>query len=810
MADPVKVKAPVPDQKKAEIPDPAPVAPAKEEKPKDPAAPSFASKVKLALQENVFLQHIMLVPLVILITYYIGGIITWTVFLSISVYLSIKSIKSEKKHVYDSFIASQDEDFIDDVQEVAWLNQIVTKYWVSCVPALVKPHIDGVSKLLMDSKPPFMYKLEIGKWTFGKKGPRFSQIRTSKEPDSSKYVLDGEIIFTPDFSLELRIEPIKLVVVKILVNHVVFKGRLRIRFNLNEEVPNASIVSVCFVGDPMIEFAISPMGAVDMLSLPKVYAWLNETIMAAIKPVMVWPQKLEFTLGQGEVFSEHSIDEPISDIAIIDAEELSQPPGFLILEKALNSSLPANINHGSHGRELYLTYRRDPKAEPITGLAVVVPSLGDEVPEGFTVIKKTPNNLSANLNEGTNGPETFLCYTRNPGPPITGLGVMNITQKVVFDEAYTRLDITPSGKTANLNAGTKGHPSFICYRGGAKSFLGYPKPCLNQERGLLRIGLIEGSDLKVADVCGTSDPYCVITVGELGAKKLPKQKSSVIEYTLNPVWNESFVFEANRTDVVTINVFDKDAIGSDDPLGRIQVRLDTLMYNKTVEQWIPLQLVSKGFLHLTFTAVDFGLPAEGEPKPLECLECVGSHSMLSKLTGKGGERLGLSSSGIVRSKEARPIKLIKQEVLEKPVGDAFMAKTGHVEKLPTKNVLVGISQGWQRRWFVLKEHKLCYYRSSKNSADNTLGSVGLKHATMETDINENEFTFKIVTKSKVISCKVATEAEFAEWYHALKTNIAIADQVKSRFEEESSHEDEHSPEDSLEKEKEPSVSTEAN
>lgn len=43
-----------------------------------------------------------------------------------------------------------------------------------------------------------------------------------------------------------------------------------------------------------------------MLSLPKVYSWLNDTIMSFIKPLMVWPQKLEFTLGQGEVISEHS------------------------------------------------------------------------------------------------------------------------------------------------------------------------------------------------------------------------------------------------------------------------------------------------------------------------------------------------------------------------------------------------------------------------------------------------------------------------------------------------------------------------
>merc|ERR1712137_272564 len=771
--------------------------PAKEPVKEGPKGPSMMQKVTTLLKENVFLQHILLVPLVILLTYFIGGIIIWPIFLAASVFLSVKSIRKRKQDVYEAFVASLEEDNIDDVQEVAWLNQIVTKYWISCVPALVKPHIDGVSKTLTDSKPAFIHKLEIGKWTFGKKGPRFSQIRTTKEPDASKYVLDGELTFVPDFSLELRIEPVKLIVVKILLTDVVFKGRLRIRFNLNKESPNASIVSVCFVGDPLIEFSIRPMGSVDMLSLPKVYEWLNETIINAIKPLMVWPQKLQFTLGQGEVVSEHSIDEPITDIAIIDKDELSEPPGYLIVEKALNSALPAAINHGNPppAKELYLTYRRAPAGEPITGLAVVCPSQGDVVPEGFTMIEKTPNGLSANLNAGTKAPEVFLCYGKHPGPPITGLGIMNISKAVTFDDSYTRLDITPSGKLANINAGTNGDPSFFAYRGGSKSFLGYPLLVTNPERGMLRVGLIEGSDLKAADVCGTSDPYCVFTVGPLDAKKLPKQKSSVIEYTLNPVWNESFVFEASVEDILTINLYDKDVVGSDDFLGRIQVPLNTLMCGMTVEQWIPLQLVNKGFLRLTFTAINFGLPAEGEVKAVEVLECQGSTGMFSRLTGKGGSRVGpvpflrgTSSSGIVRSKEARPIKVIKQEVKVKPAGEEFISLTGHVEKLPTKNVMIGISQGWQRRWFRLHDNKISYYRSSKDSVDHTLGSVGLKGGSIDTD-EENEFTFRVITKAKTLECKVANEEEFAKWYHAIKTNIALCDNVKSRFDEDTENGD---------------------
>jgi len=379
----------------------------------------------------------------------------------------------------------------------------------------------------------------------------------------------------------------------------------------------------------------------------------------------------------------------------------------------------------------------------------------------------------------------FLCYSKAPGTPITGLSLINLKNKVIYNNDYTRLDITPSGKIANLNTGTKGNTTFLAYRGGCKSNFGYEIECKDTERGYLHVELIEGDNIKAADVCGTSDPYCVFTVGEEGAKKLPKQTSSIIDCTLNPVWNESFVFEANRTDILTINMYDKDQIGSDDFLGRIQIKLDTLVMGKTVEQWISLQLTSKGFLHLKFTAINFGLPTDSPVAALVPLECQGSTGLLSKFGAPVkhvGGKMGLGNSGgIVRHKPKRPTREVKAEAKAKEPGEEYIALTGHVEKLPTKNVLVGINQGWQRRWLVLDGHKLSYCRSSKDSVSNALGSIGLKNATIESDETDNEYTFTIVTSAKTLDCKTTTEDEFLEWFHAIKTNIHVSGKAKGRF-----------------------------
>lgn len=64
-----------------------------------------------------------------------------------------------------------------------------------------------------------------------------------------------------------------------------------------------------------------------------------------------------------------------------------------------------------------------PKA-PITDVAVVIRSLGEEVPPGYCGIEETPSGHSADLNNGgLMAPQIFLCYRRGRDkPPLTDLG----------------------------------------------------------------------------------------------------------------------------------------------------------------------------------------------------------------------------------------------------------------------------------------------------------------------------------------------------------------------------------------------------
>ncbi|XP_062848457.1 DENN domain-containing protein 4B-like [Trichomycterus rosablanca] len=104
--------------------------------------------------------------------------------------------------------------------------------------------------------------------------------------------------------------------------------------------------------------------------------------------------------------------------------------------------------------------------EPITDLAVIARGLGEEVPEGFTCIEKTPSGHSAELSAGLiNNPHMFLCYRRgHDKPPILELGVL-YEGKETLKQGWHLIETTPYSRCASLSSGgPAAHRTFLMYR----------------------------------------------------------------------------------------------------------------------------------------------------------------------------------------------------------------------------------------------------------------------------------------------------------------------------------------------------------
>nr|XP_057932989.1 C-myc promoter-binding protein-like isoform X2 [Doryrhamphus excisus] len=109
-----------------------------------------------------------------------------------------------------------------------------------------------------------------------------------------------------------------------------------------------------------------------------------------------------------------------------------------------------------------------PKA-PVTDVAVVIRSMGDEVPPGFTCIETTPNGHSADFNNGgLMAPQVFLCYRRGcDKPPLTDLGVL-FEWKERLKQGCHLIQTTPSGRPANIS-GNSSQRIYVTYQRAPES-----------------------------------------------------------------------------------------------------------------------------------------------------------------------------------------------------------------------------------------------------------------------------------------------------------------------------------------------------
>ncbi|XP_059688748.1 LOW QUALITY PROTEIN: extended synaptotagmin-1 [Gavia stellata] len=125
-----------------------------------------------------------------------------------------------------------------------------------------------------------------------------------------------------------------------------------------------------------------------------------------------------------------------------------------------------------------------------------------------------------------------------------------------------------------------------------------PDPQFGSEH-VLRIHLLEAENLIAKDnffkgvVRGRSDPYAKVRVAGRVFR------SRVVKEDLNPRWNE--VYEVIVDNVpgqdVEFDLFDKD-IDKDDFLGRCKVPLRRVLSSRIVDEWLPLEEVKSGRLHV--------------------------------------------------------------------------------------------------------------------------------------------------------------------------------------------------------------------
>lgn len=117
-----------------------------------------------------------------------------------------------------------------------------------------------------------------------------------------------------------------------------------------------------------------------------------------------------------------------------------------------------------------------------------------------------------------------------------------------------------------------------------------PPPQNMRRRGenkfMFTIKIIEAEDLKAGDINGLSDPYVVL--GDEYQKRLAKTR--IVYQNLNPRWDETVDILTTGPLNVIATVWDWDALGDHDCLGRTSLKLDPNHFNDFLprEYWLDL------------------------------------------------------------------------------------------------------------------------------------------------------------------------------------------------------------------------------
>lgn len=101
--------------------------------------------------------------------------------------------------------------------------------------------------------------------------------------------------------------------------------------------------------------------------------------------------------------------------------------------------------------------------------------------------------------------------------------------------------------------------------------------------GTLEVTVVEGRRLKDKDAVGQSDPYI-----EIYTQKKYKQRTTTVQNSQEPVWNQKFTFSIHPDDdTIHFDVYDDD-VGDKDSIGNGKVKLKNVFDDGKFDEWVKL------------------------------------------------------------------------------------------------------------------------------------------------------------------------------------------------------------------------------
>ncbi|KAL3732043.1 hypothetical protein ACJRO7_028827 [Eucalyptus globulus] len=472
-----------------------------------------------------------------------------------------------------------------DYDRVDWLNKFILDMW---------PYLDRAicGNIRSTAEPMFAeyigkYKIEaieFEKLSLGTLPPTFHGMKVY-ETNEKELVMEPVIKWAGNPNIILGLRVLSLHIKIQLVDLQIFMAP---RIKLKPLVPTfpcfANIV-VSLMEKPHVDFGLKILGG-DIMSIPGLYRFVQETIKKQIANMYLWPQTLEV---------------PILDASTVAA---TQPVGILHVKVVRAMKLLKMDFLGAS--DPYVKLKLSGDRLPAKKTSIIRKNLNPEWNENFKFIVKDPQSQILHL-------QVFdwdkVGAHDRLGIQLVPLNLLQPHEKKEFVLDLMKHTDISDHQDKKRRGQLVVELTFVPFKEESGSFKELPNGYGRIESGIDKVSddsALSGAGLLSVIVQGAEDvegerhnnPYAlVIFRGE-------KKKTKMLRKTRDPRWNEEFQFmldEPPLSDKIHIAVMSKRtsiSFRSKESLGHVQINLNDVVHNGRINEKYHLIDSKNGVIHV--------------------------------------------------------------------------------------------------------------------------------------------------------------------------------------------------------------------
>ncbi|MCD7463658.1 Synaptotagmin-5 [Datura stramonium] len=450
-------------------------------------------------------------------------------------------------------------------QKLTWLNSHLEKIWPYVDQAASELVRSSVEPILEQYRPVILASLKFSKFTLGTVAPQFTGISII-EDGSEGITMELEMQWDGNPSIILDIKTYVGVALPVQVKNIGFTGIFRLIFRpLVDEFPCFGAVCYSLRQKKKLDFTLKVIGG-DMTAIPGLSDAIEGTIRDAIEDSITWPVRKVIPILPGDYSDLELKPTGLLEVKLVQAKELTN-------KDLIGKSDPFAV--------LYVRPLRDRMKKS----KIINNDLNPIWNEHFEFVVEDPltQHLVVKIydDEGLQSAELIGCAHIRLNELEPGK-VKDIWLKLVKDleiqrdqknrgQVHLELLYCPNGMSNGLSNPFAQNESMTSLervlKNGAEGKEASPNGgeiSKKREvivRGVLSVTVISADDLPPADIGGKADPYVVLIM----KKAQIKNKTRVVNESLNPVWNQTFDFvvEDGLHDMLMLEVWDHDTFGKD-------------------------------------------------------------------------------------------------------------------------------------------------------------------------------------------------------------------------------------------------------